>query len=436
MTTPRNLVRDTVYWRTRSAVMRACHAFDDAVWRACRDRVRILVEATSPVSLAVCRPVLEQLVTDPRIRLSFTSSDRAWPAERTFGSAADVLDIIPPARARLMKFDAYLNTDFWNMTWLPRRTRRVHLFHGIAGKYGLDAPVGIAPVVASFDRILFPNRDRLRRYADAGLVDPDGPQAALVGYPKVDCLVDDSLDRNAIQHALALDPGRPTVLYAPTWSPDSSLDTMGREIVAALTRLPLNVVVKLHDRSIDMSPRGSSGSDWRRYFADRYPAGAVHFAEDADASPYLYASDVLITDHSSVGFEFMLLDRPVVVVDCPNLIARARINPQKVSLLRSAASVAATPDAAATAVERALADPVVGGAQRRAIAAELFHAAGTATRRAVRAIYDLVELDAPQPAAAAWTGSCSGDTHDCIRRPVEWRDRTVNAQNGKASSVQ
>ena len=40
-----------------------------------------------------------------------------------------------------MKFDAYVNTDFWNMTWLPRRTQRIHLFHGVAGKYGLDAPV-------------------------------------------------------------------------------------------------------------------------------------------------------------------------------------------------------------------------------------------------------------------------------------------------------
>ena len=94
-----------------------------------------------------------------------------------------------------MKFDAYINTDFWNMTWLPRRTRRIHLFHGVAGKYGLDAPTRIAPVVATFDRLMFPNHDRLMRYAEAGLVDPDSPTAALIGYPKVDCLVDGSLNR-------------------------------------------------------------------------------------------------------------------------------------------------------------------------------------------------------------------------------------------------
>ena len=44
-----------------------------------------------------------------------------------------------------MKFDGYVNTDFWNTTWLPRRAKRIHLFHGVAGKYGLDAPVKIAP---------------------------------------------------------------------------------------------------------------------------------------------------------------------------------------------------------------------------------------------------------------------------------------------------
>ena len=83
-----------------------------------------------------------------------------------------------------MKFDGYINTDFWDMTWLPRRTRRVHFFHGVAGKYGLDAPVRIAPIVATFDRLMFPNRDRLQRYAEAGLIDGDSPQAALIGYPR------------------------------------------------------------------------------------------------------------------------------------------------------------------------------------------------------------------------------------------------------------
>jgi CDP-glycerol glycerophosphotransferase (TagB/SpsB family) len=271
----------------------------------------------------------------------------------------------------------------------------VHFFHGVAGKYGLDAPVRIAPVVATFDRLMFPNRDRLRRYAEAGLIDGDSPQAALVGYPKVDCLVDGSLDRKDTLSRLEVDPARPTVLYAPTWSPYSSLNLMGSEVIAALGRLDVNVVVKLHDRSYDVTTRGSGGIDWRTRLqgvCDRYGARLV---QDADASPYLHAADVLVTDHSSVGFEFMLLDRPIVVLDSPDLVRHARVNPDKVAMLHSAASVVEDGADVGRTVLEALGAPTERQAARRAAADELFYCPGSATTRAVQNIYELLELPLP-----------------------------------------
>jgi hypothetical protein len=186
-----NLVHDTVYRRTRSAAADLIHRIDEAVSALVHARRRILIECASPLSLAVCGPVLEIMRRDARLELWFTTSDETWDTASISQLAGVGERVIPAAAAKWMKFDAYINTDFWNMTWLPRRPRRIHLFHGVAGKYGLDAPTHIAPVVATFDRLLFPNRDRLRRYVEAGLVDLDGPVAALVGYPKVDCLVDD-----------------------------------------------------------------------------------------------------------------------------------------------------------------------------------------------------------------------------------------------------
>ena len=128
-----------------------------------------------------------------------------------------------------MKFDAYINTDFWNMTWLPRRTRRIHLFHGVAGKYGLDAPTADRAGrrdVRSADVSQPRSADALRGGRAWSI--RTAPAAALIGYPKVDCLVDGSLNRAAIQERLGLDPSAPTVLYAPTWSPYSSLNDIGR----------------------------------------------------------------------------------------------------------------------------------------------------------------------------------------------------------------
>ena len=392
-----NLTQDTTYRRTRAAAVRVLHRLDDAASALGRVNRRILFEAASPMSLAVFRPVLERLQRDPRIEIWFTTSDGAWDPASVFGPAGITDRVLPAADAKWMKFDAYINTDFWNMTWLPRRSRRVHLFHGVAGKYGLDAPTRIAPVVATFDRLMFPNRDRLRSYAEAGLVDAEGPAAALIGYPKVDCLVDGTLNRTEILRSLDLDPSAPTVLYAPTWSPYSSLDTAGESIIASLARRGGNVIVKLHDRSYDRAERASGGVDWRVRIERVCQEFGARVARGFDASPYLFVADALVTDHSSVGFEFMLLDRPIVVVDCPELLVKARVSRDKVAMLRSAAVVVEASDTVA-GVRRALADPHRHSARRRAVADELFYGAGHATARAADCIYDLLAL--PQPVAA------------------------------------
>src|SRR6185436_8173208 len=103
--------------------------------------------------------------------------------------------------------------------------------------------------------------------------------------------------------SLGLDPGAPTVLYAPTWSPYSSLHSMGIDVIRALGRLGMNVIVKLHDRSYDRDARASGGVDWQTRLAQVSREWNVHLAEGADASPYLFVADALVTDHSSVGFE-------------------------------------------------------------------------------------------------------------------------------------
>ena len=103
----------------------------------------------------------------------------------------------------------------------------------------------------------------------------------------------------------------------------------------------------------------------------------------------------MITDHSSVGFEYTLLDRPIVVIDCPELIARARIAPSKVAALRSAADVVSSAEEVPAAIKRQLADPGSRRAQRHLLARTFFYKPGTATERAVGVFYQLLGLDAP-----------------------------------------
>lgn len=395
----RNLVHDTLYRRARRRVIDVAHAADETLSRLRGDRRRILLEATSPVSVAIVSPVFQRLQADARLDFWFTSSDANWNTRDLFAHSGLRGEVISPSAARWHRFDLYVNTDFWNMTWLPRRTRRLHMFHGVAGKYDLDAPTRLAPTVATFDRLFFPNRDRLARYVQAGLVDPQDGTAALVGYPKVDCLVDGSLDRDRILASLGLDPRRPTLMYAPTWSPYSSLNDMGDAIVRTLMREDANVIVKLHDRAYDAAARASGGIDWRRYLERFTRESRMHVATGADASPYLFVADTLVTDHSSVAFEFMLLDRPVIVMECPQLAERARINPQKLALMREAAETVRTVEELPTVLRQVRETPWVRGARRRAIADDLFFDPGHAATRAAAALYDLIAL--PHPASLA-----------------------------------
>src|SRR5262249_21923462 len=119
-------------------------------------------------------------------------------------------------------------------------------------------------------------------------------------------------------------------------------------------------------------------------------------------------SDVMITDHSSIGFEFCLLDRPVIVFDAPGLVEAARINPEKVALLRSAAPVVHTAAEAAAAAIDELAHPDRRSAARRAIVRGMFHEPGTATGRALILVYELLELCPQAVGGAVARGGVAG----------------------------
>jgi CDP-glycerol glycerophosphotransferase (TagB/SpsB family) len=230
----------------------------------------------------------------------------------------------------------------------------------------------------------------------------------MVGLPKADALVNGTWTREAVLAPLGLDPSLPTVLYAPTWSPASSLNAMGLDLVRRLMDTwsgAINLIVKLHDRSRDVRERYSGGVDWVAALEPllRHRTGIV--APGRDISPYLASADVMVTDHSSAGFEFLLRDRPIVRINCPRLIETANIHPDYVALLASVSESADTLDGVVDAIERALAVPDERSETRRAVAADLFYRPGGATARAVRQLYDAIELE-PHLAAVAAEAPC------------------------------
>ncbi len=364
-------------------------------------RRRILVDGRTPVNYTMVAPVVQALRADPRVDFFFTASEEPERMAEIYHEARGVRTI-DPRRAALMKFDAYVASDFMWAS-LPRGTCRIQVFHGVGGKYGFDVP---DTSMRDWDRLFFPNRRRLRNFIAAGAIEPDSPAIRLIGMPKSDCLVDGTFRRDNVLRALGLDPAVPSVLYAPTWSPASSLNAMGEALVTALLKTPVNVIVKLHDRSRDLRERYSGGVDWVTRLAPVLAPGRAVIAPGHDISPYLVAADLMITDHSSAGFEYLLLDRPIVRIHRPALIELAAIHPDYVNLLASVAESVDDVAAAVAAVERGLADPSARGRERAATAADLFHEPGGATRRSVDALYEAIELDAAPAALARTEARC------------------------------
>lgn len=366
----------------------------DKQWQRWRspDRRRLLVNARTAMNYSTVSPIVERLQQDTRLDLYFTASEKPENHAEIFAEVSGPFKFVTPLQASLARFDVYLAADFLWMK-LPRGARRVQTFHGVAGKYRTvyDSP---SNSMRDWDRLFFINKRRLQHFIDCGAIDENSAAARLIGMPKLDCLVDGSLVRDEILTSLGIDPSKRTVLYAPTWSAHSSVVSMGEELVKRLGEAGYAVIVKLHDRSRDaLQHEHSGGVDWGERLETLLQRYGGLLATGSNSSRYLPAADVMITDHSSVGFEYLLLDRPLIRIHVPELIKNTDIEPSYVELMANASISVNNVDETVTAVERAFAEPRFKSADRVAVANEMFYKPGTATQRAVKELYELIELD-------------------------------------------
>jgi len=197
----------------------------------------------------------------------------------------------------------------------------VNVRHGLVDKAILRR-LPRRPSARWFDFVCVGAEARLDAYERGGA----SPRAYWrTGYPQVDPLF-----RRDPPAALPLDPGRPTVLYAPTWNLGlSSAGLLGPRLVDLIRGEagPVNVIIKPHPVIADWRPRWMAG--WARLAAG---TAGVHLVRDthADVMPYLLAADLLVSDASSVIFEFLALDRPIVLVSNPRRTADPAYDPDDI----------------------------------------------------------------------------------------------------------
>ncbi len=343
----------------------------------------ILFTGYAPVHFICFRPLYERLVRLGGFRVFLsgglrTRTDSGYLYDeramyRPFGLPTE--QILSVAQIKEREFDVMFAAN--TKLIAPKGVaRRVQLFHGISFRNR-----AIREDNKSRDAYFLVGPYMHRKFVEAGLLGDQDPRAVEIGFPKTDGLVNGRLNREELMRKYRCGGARTIILYAPTGARHNSLEIMGEDVIARLAETGrYDLLIKPHDHPKDTS------IDWFAKLAALENAH-THVVRDLDVVPLLLVADLLVTDASSVSSEFSLLDRPMVFLDVPKLIAKAVNKDGSMTDTdtwgRRVGVVVNRSEDIVEVVRNSLENPLRHSSIRRAMAEDLFFNPGTATDVAV-----------------------------------------------------
>ncbi|MDD3050358.1 MAG: CDP-glycerol glycerophosphotransferase family protein [Candidatus Cloacimonetes bacterium] len=142
---------------------------------------------------------------------------------------------------------------------------------------------------------------------------------AVTGIPKLDKIFSAKYDKLKILSEMKLNPHHKTILFAPTFNPELSLIPFMEFDLRKYIPSYFNIIIKLH---------GVAQSDWaKKYRQLAADSTDIYFHEGYDVDSCFAAADLLLSDVSSVIYEFAALGKPVVLFDSPLQKKLPKYNP-------------------------------------------------------------------------------------------------------------
>ncbi len=336
------------------------------------------------MNYAILKPIHLRLREDGRLDISFVLRFMEKRITRSRYQFSELKDerVISKRLAKLKQWDMQICADFGFRS--NKVALNVFLFHGISFRNPT-----VLKDICRFEKVFVVGNYMMRKIVSDGLIPADDSRLTLVGWPKLDALVNGLFQRDEVLSRLRLNPERLTVLYAPSHTIHSSLYTMGEEVIETVKKMRLNLIIKLHDLLYDPT---RNPINWQERLS-RHEGNGVAIVRDYDVCPYLVASDILISDASSVANEFTLLDRPIVFLDCPDLIEAYRKTVDLETWGRKIGYTVKDSKQLAAALRQAIETPQEHSPIRTAAAQDIFYKPGTATDRVVREIYAMLGME-------------------------------------------
>ena len=255
------------------------------------DRLRYLFFVTKPYSFSILNPI-DQFVSDS------DGGETAW------FTASTAKNIIP--NGKLLKTTAEVIAYKPDAVLVPGNIVpncwpgiKVQIFHGMD-----DEVKGFYHINGQFDLYCTHGQESTMRFKQLAkkykyfIVKETGWSKLDPLFTKINSKLHSK--KNLIKK-IGFDSKKTILLYAPTFPPKYS---SANELLAEITKLKdeFQWVIKFHtlmDKKIQNKYRGLASTTFK-------------VIDENDILPYYDISDVLITDTSSVAYEFLPLDRPII----------------------------------------------------------------------------------------------------------------------------
>lgn len=240
--------------------------------------------------------------------------------------------------------------------------RVVHLGHGESDKTRSYGPVPrpmfvLAPVNRRFDLMIIASHEHYRLAPN--------PRKALVGYLKHDLFVAGGYAQRPVE------PDH--VLWSPSWGRHNSVRRWLSDVVRVTAELGLRCVIHLHPGSYDFEP-----DLVQRVQVEVLRHRHVRLAHMLNVLDLMARCPVMLGDVSSVCYDWLMFDRPIVFLDHEAL----RFEEEKA--LFPVGRAVSSPSGLREALEEARAAPAaLGPARRKALAERFYGLDGHAAERAL-----------------------------------------------------
>tara|TARA_B100001250_G_scaffold405660_1_gene423508 strand:- start:1119 stop:2144 length:1026 start_codon:yes stop_codon:yes gene_type:complete len=314
--------------------------------------MRLLFFFTKPYSVSILEPIEIYCKSLSELEVAWYKAGSAKHMDidgLVLNNSEEVLDFKPDA----IIVPGNIVPDFWPGI-------KVQIFHGLC-----EEKKGHYDITGFFDLYCTPGPQMTEKFQDL----QKKYKTFLVretGWPKLDRFISKRtiLDEKKLQ---CIDPSRKTILYAPTFSPKYQSSEALFESIKKAQKYEFNWLVKFHDLE-----KISTIQKYKTLVSDFF-----HIIDDDDILQGMKVADILLSDTSSVVYEFLLFDRPIITFNAITRIEKG------INIIN--------PDDIAGAITRSIEDPNEFNQSRKEILNDIHpYTDGESSKRVIDTILEII----------------------------------------------